>query len=239
MDLTKAKELYKLWLPYIEINDKFSRLMWVVPKSLMPVPKGTLEDIMNIVAEDHFKKGNIELFNDIQNALVSAYSRHISDSEALTKMFKVISMTEENPKLKEGILESLNESNKIFSNGRVKNTSLLTISNSLKIIADWNMQLSFNEKIYSLGWYLPESFLPYPKELILKALHEVTPLSRIFKLDKNDLKSMNLYLYRYERDDEAITHMHKLLKNIESNPELKKGLLSKLHDTRKKWEGIA
>jgi hypothetical protein len=239
MNLDKAKKYFKIWQPYFEINDKFSRLKWTVPESLLPIPKDIIEEVSNIIAKDYFERGDHKMSENMQTVGAGCWTLHESDSKALTETLKVISMTEENPKLKEIILEGLNNSNEIFSKDKVSNTSHLTISNALKIVATWNKQLPFNEKIHSLDWYLPESFLPYPKELILKALHKVIPLSRIFRLDKNDLKSMNLYLYRYERDGEAITHMYKLLKNIESNPELKKDLLSKLHDTKKKWEGIA
>ena len=53
MTLNEALIIYKSWQDYMEIGDKFFRLMLPIPESFLPYPADILEEALNIVAEHY------------------------------------------------------------------------------------------------------------------------------------------------------------------------------------------
>ena len=57
MTLNEALIIFKSWQDYMEIADKFFRLMLPIPESFLPYPADILEEALNIVAKHYFANG--------------------------------------------------------------------------------------------------------------------------------------------------------------------------------------
>ncbi len=238
MDLGRAKEFFTIWQPYFEVNDKLKRLMWSIPESILPIPKDVIEEVSNVIAKDYFDHENYEMSENMQRVGIACWSTHESDGAAISSTAKLLEMVESNTELKKTLLKSLAEASTIWDKDKIKVNKDMSASEAQEIIGCWNLQMEFNEKIYALDWYLPESILPYPKAVIAEASKKVAR-NNLFKrlLNKSavDQADPMFYLGRYKPDSEALTIMYQTLKRVESSPELKKELLDKLSKANKKW----
>jgi hypothetical protein len=109
MTKEEAWIIFKSWQEYMEIADKFDKLMLPVPTSFLPYPYETLEEALNIVAKDYFDSGDIERSKIIQSTIAAYLWSVKSDEEAITQMKKTIDLIEQNPELKKTLLKSLKE----------------------------------------------------------------------------------------------------------------------------------
>ena len=119
MEMNEAKMIFKSWQDYMEIADKFNRLMLPVPESFLPYPANVLEEALNIIAKYYFDSGNKKMSEKIKD-LMAAYllpffkinnktgSRR-TDEQAITDMKKTLDLIEKDPKLKKAVLKSLKE----------------------------------------------------------------------------------------------------------------------------------
>lgn len=94
---------------------------------------------------------------------------------------------------------------------------------------------------------IPESFLPYPADVLEEALNIVAEHyfdSGNKRMSENIKESMAAYLTfsitnaqtgARLTDEEAITNMKKTLDLIEKNPELKKAILKSLKECQERW----
>lgn len=238
MDIREARRMFKICQPYFEINDKFVRLLWTVPDLLLPIPKVLVEEVFTTIANSYQHMGK-ELEKEYTETLgFDLFYRHKSCEEALSSMAKIISMTEADRELKANILLGLKESEEIFKKNKIKlkNPNQISAYEAQLVVKAWNGQKEFNEKIEALGWYLPESFLPYPRDVITESLRRVeTPIKRIINKFKDNHADKVLYLDRYCPDSMAITKMAKYLKELEENNSLKIAAINRLRDIYNKW----
>jgi hypothetical protein len=117
MTKEEARIIFKSWQDYMEIADKFDRLMLPIPESFLPYPADTLEEALNIIAKDFFDSGNMKMAETIQTTMASYLSPFFfkgtegftKDEEAITMMKKMLDMMEENPDLKKTLLNNLKE----------------------------------------------------------------------------------------------------------------------------------
>jgi hypothetical protein len=118
MTLNDALVIFKSWQDYMEIADKFNRLMLPVPESFLPYPADILEEALNIVAKHYFDSGNKRMSENIKETMsyllpffmtkAETGSRR-TDAEAITDMKKILDLIEQDPKLKKTLLKSLKE----------------------------------------------------------------------------------------------------------------------------------
>ena len=121
MTLNEALIIFKSWQDYMEIADKFFRLMLPIPESFLPYPADILEEALNIVAKHYFDSGNERMAEIIQETMAAYLSLTIrTDAEAITEMKKRLDFIEQNPDLKKGFLKSLKESQDSWIKSRMK-----------------------------------------------------------------------------------------------------------------------
>jgi hypothetical protein len=117
MKKEEAVIIFESWQNYIEIADKFSKLMLCVPESFLPYPAKTLEEALNIMVKDFLDSGNKKMAESIQETmagyLLFFFSKReddlTKDEEAITLMKKMLDMIEEYPDLKKTLLNNLKE----------------------------------------------------------------------------------------------------------------------------------
>lgn len=129
MTKEEAEIVFDSWTNYMEIADKFSKLMLFVPESFLPYPADTLEEALNIIAKDFFDSGNNKMAETIQTTMAS-YLSPLSflkttegltkDEQAITMMKKMLDMMEENPDLKKKLLKDLKECQESWIKSRSK-----------------------------------------------------------------------------------------------------------------------
>lgn len=104
------------------------------------------------------------------------------------------------------------------------------------------------EKFQCLMLRVPESFLPYPSDVLEEALNIIAKYyfdSGNQKMSENIKETMAFYLSPFfmtkeetgarRTDEEAITDMKKMLDLIEQDTKLKKALLKKLKESQDSW----
>lgn len=120
MTLNEALIIYKSWQDYMEIGDKFFRLMLPIPESFLPYPADILEEALNIVAEHYFDSGNKRMAEIIEETMAYIPLTGRTDAEAITEMKKRLDFIEQNPDLKKVLLKSLKESQDSWIKSRMK-----------------------------------------------------------------------------------------------------------------------
>jgi hypothetical protein len=125
MTLNEAQEIFKSWQDYQEIADKLHTVFSVVPESFLPYSIDTLEEALNIVAEDYFNNGNQKAAKNIQETMsayltgyylassegkLKASSSKLTDEETIQRMKKDLDFMLENPELLEAKLKNLKRS---------------------------------------------------------------------------------------------------------------------------------
>jgi hypothetical protein len=115
MTKDEAKAIFRAWQSYVEVADKFQRLMLTPPPSFLPYPIESLEEALNIVAKEYFDSGNRDAAKTIQNTMASYLlqyyahekSGHMTDEQALEDMEKHLRLILSDPSLKKTVLENL------------------------------------------------------------------------------------------------------------------------------------
>lgn len=123
----------------------------------------------------------------------------------------------------------------------------MTIIEAHVIFKSWQDYMEIAEKLNHLMLPIPESFLPYPADVLEEALNIVAEHyfdSGNKRMSENIKESMAAYLTfsitnaqtgARLTDEEAITNMKKTLDLIEKNPELKKAILKSLKECQERW----
>ncbi len=119
----------------------------------------------------------------------------------------------------------------------------MTYEEAEKIFIEWKDYMEINEKLISIFLTLPESFLPYSKNILEEALNIIAEDE--FNNGSKDL-SNNIIgtmgsLIKYEKDDEAIIKMSNFLEKLTKDPameNLKNIRLEKLNKARENWKRI-
>lgn len=118
MTLNQALVIFESWQDYMEITDKFFRLMLPVPESFLPYPADILEEALNIVAKHYFDSGNKRMSENIKGTmsyLLPFFNTNAetgarrTDEEAITDMKKMLDLIEQDTELKKALLKSLKE----------------------------------------------------------------------------------------------------------------------------------
>lgn len=125
-----------------------------------------------------------------------------------------------------------------------------------KIFDVWREYIEIAEKLHTIFHVVPESFLPYPADVLEKALNMVA--KDYFdagdkRMAKNIQEMMALHLMPYNitvengeltstneklTDEEVLGEMKKKLDLILSNPELKDAVLANLKRVRDSWAKV-
>lgn len=132
MTKEEAGIIYQSWINYMEIADKFSKLMLFVPESFLPYPADTLEEALTIIAKDFSDSGNKKMAENIITTMASYLSPFFfkgtegftKDEEAITMMKKMLDMMEENPDLKKKLLNNLKECQDSWIKSRSKTNNI-------------------------------------------------------------------------------------------------------------------
>lgn len=114
----------------------------------------------------------------------------------------------------------------------------MTSEEANKIFKSWQEYMEIADKLDKLFAQLPESFLPYPSDILEEALNIVA--KRYFdagnkKMSETIQHTMSAFLSLHTKDEEALVSMNQGLKLILDNPELKKTYLEKLEECRDSW----
>lgn len=129
----------------------------------------------------------------------------------------------------------------------------MTIEEAKKIFDVWREYIEIADKLHSIFHIVPESFLPYPADVLEEALDIVA--KDYFdaghkRMAENIQEMMSLHLMPYHitvvngeltstnkkpTDEEALGEMKKKLDLILSNPELKDAVLANLKRVRDSW----
>lgn len=114
----------------------------------------------------------------------------------------------------------------------------MTLEEAKKIYKSWQDFMEIADKFLKLFLPVPESFLPYPSEVIEECLNIMSK----YYFDSGDKKCSDLiqetkclYLSRCKKDEEALVGMKKHLNFIFKHPKLTKTLIEKLHESRDSW----
>lgn len=95
------------------------------------------------------------------------------------------------------------------------------------------------DRLFCVG--LPESFLPYPRETLDKALDVVTKHLHDIG-DERQLEDLNLTITRYlmeaKKDNEAIEDLSNMLDMFKKSPDLKETCLQKSAEGQEIWLNI-
>ena len=124
----------------------------------------------------------------------------------------------------------------------------MTLNEAQVIFKCWQDFMEIAEKLHRLMLPVPESFLPYPADVLEKALNIVAEYyfnAGNKKMSENIQNSMSVYLLPFfmpkeetgarRTDEEAITDMKKMLDLIEQDAKLKKALLNSLKECQDSW----
>ena len=116
------------------------------------------------------------------------------------------------------------------------------------IFKSWQDYMEIADKFKCLMLPVPESFLPYPADVLEEALNIIAKYyfdSGNKKMSEDIKNSVAAHLLPFfitnnetgarRTDEEAITDMKKTLDLIEENPELKKALLKSLKECQESW----
>jgi hypothetical protein len=103
MTSEEAGRIFKEWQYYQEFHDKCFRIfMGSIPESFLPFPTRTLEEALNMVAKDHFDRGDKKTSDLIANS-ISFLSTYQDDAKAIESiLFKL-----KEPKLRDVCLANL------------------------------------------------------------------------------------------------------------------------------------
>ncbi len=109
MNLKTADTIRKDWGKFLEITHGSLMLIFLanIPESLLPYPKKTIEEALNIVAEHFHNQGNIQAVQAIQTTIPFLMG-YVSDKEAIKKAKTNFG----NKKYLEAILPHLGETQK-------------------------------------------------------------------------------------------------------------------------------
>lgn len=112
---------------------------------------------------------------------------------------------------------------------------MMKFSEVNEIYTAWQDYQEIHGKLVTLSVYLPESFLPYPKDMLEEALDIVA--KKYFedgnnRLYKAVLKTKESLLY-YREDAEALVLLEKVLNMVNSDKKLKTTVLECWNDARK------
>lgn len=130
MTKNEALVIFKCWQDYMEIAEKFHRLMLPVPESFLPYPADVLEEALNIIAKSYFDSGNQKMSEDIKKTM-SLYllpffmtkeetGARRTDEEAITDMKKMLDLIEQDTTLKKALLKSLKECQDSWIKSRIE-----------------------------------------------------------------------------------------------------------------------
>jgi hypothetical protein len=96
----EAYIIFESFKGYVEVADKFSRLMITPPESFLPYPACQMEEALDMVARDFTNNGDHKTANDIQSLAIryvgcyysAEKERNITDLEALKDMKRAIDL---------------------------------------------------------------------------------------------------------------------------------------------------
>ena len=107
-----------------------------------------------------------------------------------------------------------------------------------KIFKDFQEYVEIASKLEKIFSVTPESFLPYSKEILEKALNIVAKKYLMYgnkKAYDTIGSNMVLFLFTSRKDEEALELMRKELNLRLDNPELKKATIESLKEAHKDW----
>lgn len=117
----------------------------------------------------------------------------------------------------------------------------MTFDEADKIFKSWQEYVEIAGKLEKIFSTIPESFLPYPVEILEEALNIVA--KRYFdtgdrKMSKTIQETIAAFLWTHEKDETAIESMEKNLDLMLKHPELREVKLAKLKECRDSWAKI-
>jgi hypothetical protein len=115
----------------------------------------------------------------------------------------------------------------------------MTFTEAENIFKSWKEYVNFANKLSQIFSKIPESFLPYPLEVLEEALNVVAKKhfdNGDTEMAKNIQLTMAAFLFSHTNDEEAIISMNQSLELILKNPELKNTSLENLRACGKSAE---
>lgn len=118
----------------------------------------------------------------------------------------------------------------------------MTFEEANKIYKGWQAYMEIVDKLSTIFNQLPESFLPYPAEVLEEALNIIAQKY----IDDGDKKMYDTvqgtmwgFLPNHIADAEAMESMNRALELMMKHPELKNTYLENLRKTRNNWLKIS
>jgi len=115
----------------------------------------------------------------------------------------------------------------------------MTLEEANRIFRAWQEYIEISDKLRQLFVTIPESFLPYPSDVLEEALNVVAK-DYFDSGDKETSKKIQellvYHLAAYTDDAEALEGMEKKLALTLINPELKDAVITNLKRTRDSWD---
>lgn len=114
----------------------------------------------------------------------------------------------------------------------------MTNEQANKIFKEWQQYVEIADKLSIIFTVIPESFLPYPKEVLEEALN--IKAKEYFdygntKMSKNIQETIASWIWNCESDEEALNKMKKDLELFLDNDILRKTILKNLQTSRDSW----
>ena len=116
--------------------------------------------------------------------------------------------------------------------------NFMTKEEARKIFESWRAYMEIADKLRKLFVTIPESFLPYPKDILEEAL-AVIAKDYLDNGHKEKAETIQLtihgYLRCHEKDETALEGMRRVLDLMLKSPDLMKVKINSLHESRDSW----
>lgn len=114
----------------------------------------------------------------------------------------------------------------------------MTTEEANQIFENWKEYAEIDDKLDQIfGTSIPQSFLPYPAEVLEEALNIIA--KRYFDTGRHEMsKAVQMSIIqvgRYQDDDTALDDLAKLLIMFSASPDLKAARLANLKRSRDSW----
>lgn len=119
----EAWKVFSSWQQYLEVADKFKRMMLIPPQSFLPYPAEMLERACDVVAKEYFDKGDKQTATEIQRLMVLYLGPYFhpdgfSEEQALARMHKMLGLILGDAELRQTILRNLADSQQSWIDAR-------------------------------------------------------------------------------------------------------------------------
>jgi hypothetical protein len=113
----------------------------------------------------------------------------------------------------------------------------MTFDEAEKVFNSWRSYVEISDKLSKIFSKLPESFLPYPKDISEEALNIMAERywNNGDKETSKAIQTIQATLCEYVKDEEALEQMARALDLTVKHPDLKQTILEVLKECKDSW----